>query len=63
VLSSRTQYVIPVIKMGKYIFELRVSVEADDIEETRLIAIGRTLDALNDPEVLGLMEIEGGEEE
>jgi len=43
--------------MGKYKFKLEVSVEADDVQEARLVAIERALDALNDPEVLELVEV------
>jgi len=41
----------------RFSFELRVSVEANDIEEARIIAIEKMLDALNDPENVFLVEM------
>jgi len=43
-----------------YKFKLEVSVEADSVQEAKLIAIEKMLDALNNPEVLELVEV-GGE--
>jgi len=47
----------------KYKFKLEVSVEANDIEEARLVAVEKMLDTLNKPEAIKLVEVEEVEEE
>jgi len=47
--------------MPRHRFRIEVDVEADDIEEARLIAIEKMLNALNKPETIKL--VEAGESE
>jgi len=47
----------------RFSFELKITVEARDAEEARIIALEKMLDALNDPDVLKLVEVRKGEEE